>query len=88
MTDTRRNDLLMRLLDALERFYQHLSAVDDEGRRAFEEVAAWFDGTDPSDELGFEYLCAALELDPERIRESLSRRSAEIRGARIVPRKR
>jgi hypothetical protein len=88
MTETRRNDLLMRLLDALERFYQHVSAVDDEGRRAFEEVAEWFDGTDPSDEHGFEHLCAGLELDPERIRESLSRRSAEIRGARIGPRKR
>jgi hypothetical protein len=88
MTETRRNDLLMRLLDALESFYQHLSAVDHEGRRAFAEVAEWFESTDSSDEHCFEHLCAALELDPDRIRESLSRRSAEIRGARIAPRKR
>ena len=88
MTDERRNDLLVRLLDALERYYQHLSAADDEGRRAFDEVAAWFESTDAADADGFERLCVALDFDADRIRQSLARRSAEIRGARIVPRKR
>ena len=88
MTDERRNDLLVRLLDALETYYQNLSPVDDEGRRAFREVTAWFASTDKDDENGFERLCAALDFDADRIRQSLARRSSEIRGVKDVPPKR
>jgi hypothetical protein len=87
MTDERRNDLLMRLLDALECYYQHLSPADDEGRRAFEEVDAWFASTDAANEDGFERLCVALDFDADRIRQSLARRSAEIRGVKIPPKR-
>ena len=80
MTDERRNDLLVRLLDALERYYQHLSAEDDAGRRVFDEVSTWFNATDTDDRLAFERICVALGLDPAQIRRSLERRRAEIRG--------
>lgn len=88
MSDAKRNDLLIRLLDALERYYQHVSADDDDGRRTFREVAAWFESTDASDEASFEGLCAVLELDAAHIRRSLARRTSEIRRGLQAPRKR
>jgi hypothetical protein len=88
MTDTHRNDLLIRLLDELERYYQHVSADDDDGRRTFREVAAWFESTDTSDASGFERICKTLELDAAHIRCSLARRTGEIRRALFPPRTR
>ena len=88
MTDERRNALLVQLLDALETYYQNLSPVDDEGRRAFREVTAWFASTDKDDETGFERLCVALDFDADRIRQSLVRRSSEIHGVKSVSPKR
>ena len=88
MSDAKRNELLIRLLDALERYYQHVSAEDDDGRRTFRDVAAWFESTDTSDETGFERLCVVLELDAAHIRGSLARRTGEIRRGLHAPRKR
>ena len=87
MTEERRNDLLVRVLDALERYYTHLSADDDDGCRAFDQVSAWFESTDTSEQHAFERICSALDLDPEQIRRSLERRRVEIRGPRVVRRK-
>ncbi len=88
MSDAKRNELLIRLLDALERYYTHVSADDDDGRRAFRDVATWFENTDTSDEHGFECLCSVLELDATHIRRSLARRTSEIRRGLHAPRKR
>ena len=87
MTDERRNDLFVRLLDALERYYQHVSAEDDPGRHVFDEVSAWFESSDASDREGFEWICLTLDLDPRQIRTSLEKRRREIRGPRVVLRK-
>jgi hypothetical protein len=85
MTDERRNDLLVRLLDALERYYRHLSADDCVGRRAFDEISAWFASTDREDANAFERIAVTLDLDPAQIRRSLERRRTEIRGPRVGP---
>ena len=88
MNDQCRNVLLTRLLDALESYYRHVSAEDDDGRRAFRDVAAWFESTDSGDPYGFEGLCTALDFDAEQIRLLIASRRAEIRGGRVPPRKR
>ena len=86
MTDERRNDWLMRLLDALERYYQYLSADDCDGKRTFRETEAWFASEDRSDPNAFEAICVGLTLDPRNIRRSLEQRRGEIRGPRVAPR--
>jgi hypothetical protein len=85
MTGERRNDLLVRLLDALERYYQHVSDDDELGQRVFADVSAWFESTDTIDRHAFERICRALDLDPTQIRRSLERRRAEIRSGRVPP---
>ena len=80
MTDQRRNDLLVILLDALERFYTYVSSYDPQGRAIFQETSRWFADTDASDPRSFEYVCGRLGLEPGRIRESLVKRRAEITG--------
>ena len=81
MSNEQRNDILMRLLDALEQYYQYLSAEDDCGRRKLRDTEAWFANTDQSDPYGFEAVCAALSLDPHGIRRTLEQRRMQIRGA-------
>ena len=87
MSDEERNDLLLRLLDALERYYQNLSADDADGKRRFREIETWFESDDASDPEGFEAICAGLAFDPESIRRSLEQRRVQIRGPRVVARK-
>jgi hypothetical protein len=90
VTDVRRNDLLAVLLDALERFYTHVSDRDPDGRATFRETERWFSSTEASDPTSFEFVCSRLGLEPGRIRQSLVKRRAEILGEvlRITPRSR
>jgi hypothetical protein len=65
---------LFVLLDALERYYQYLPAEDVEGRRLFRDTERWFADAISKGPETFEGVCAALRLDPERIRQTLVRR--------------
>ena len=80
VSNQRRNDLLVVLLDALERFYTHVSDYDPDGRAVFRETERWFASTETNESQSFENVCARLGLDPNRIRESLVKRRAEILG--------
>jgi hypothetical protein len=88
--DLGRNDLLVVLLDALERYYKYAGATDEEGRHTFRETVEWFRSRERSHPRSFESVCTHLSLDPERIRTSLARRDAEVHGelAKLVPCKR
>jgi len=80
MTGAGREDLLIVLLDALERYYRHLSAVDAAGLAAFDEIVRWFVSTENVDPRAFESICAQRGIDPRRIRESLVRRRSAAWG--------
>jgi hypothetical protein len=80
MTDPTRNELLMVLLDALERYHANLTADDERGRREHQDTERWFANRDASDPSSFEAICADLAIDPGRIRQSLARRRGEVVG--------
>jgi hypothetical protein len=75
MAEDRQSRLLV-LLDALERYYTHLTAEDVEGRRLFRETEQWFADVASRGPQSFEGLCAEVGLDPVRIRDALARRHA------------
>ena len=74
-------DDLLRLLDALERFYAFYSADEGEARRILCETTRWLDATGSDDPGAFENVCARLGFDAVRIRASLRRRACERRTA-------
>ena len=80
MSGAGREDLLIVLLDALERYYRLLSAVDAAGLAAFDEIVRWFASTASVDLRAFESICAQRGIDPRRIRESLVRRRSAAWG--------
>jgi hypothetical protein len=80
MSQASRDDLL-RLLDALERFYAFYPADGDEARRVLCETTRWLDATGSDDPGAFENVCARLGFDAARIRASLRRRASERRKA-------
>lgn len=81
MNEPARNERLLTLLDAVERYYTYVSRCDDDERRIFRETASWFRSRDRSDRLSFERVCAHLAIDPDRIRASLLAGYADIHGA-------
>jgi hypothetical protein len=82
MTDATRNELLMVLLDAIESYYANLMSESARTRRELAQAEQWFANHDASDPSSFESICADLAIDPERIRQALARRRAELRGSR------
>ena len=82
MNDATRNELLMVLLDAIERYHANLLYEDERGRRELAEAERWFENRDVANPASFEAICADLKIDPERIRQALARRRDELRGSR------
>ena len=71
MADDEKHYARLTLLHALDRYWRFIKARDEEARRAFEAVAAWFAVSEESDPGSFVGICRRLSLDPERIRADL-----------------
>jgi hypothetical protein len=70
-------DPMLVLLDALEQYHANVGEMHGEGFRLFDEARAWFAAHDDKSPLGFQRICADLQLDPERVRATLERRRAQ-----------
>jgi hypothetical protein len=82
----RERRLVLAILEEAVRSYQHYAfATNRRGRRLFGETCEWFDSHDNTWIFSFENICYALDLDPDHIREGLTRwRQAQARR-RPVP---
>jgi hypothetical protein len=70
----RERRLVLAILEEAVRSYQHYAfATNRRGRRLFGETCEWFDSHDNTWIFSFENICYALDLDPEHIREGLTR---------------
>ena len=70
----RERRLVLAILEEAVRSYQHYAfATNRRGRRLFGETCEWFDSHDNTWIFSFENICYALDLDPEYIREGLTR---------------
>jgi hypothetical protein len=66
-----KHEARLTLLRALDHFWRLIRAKDEEGRRAFDAVAAWFADSDETDPRSFVGVCRRLSLDPARVRADL-----------------
>jgi len=75
------------LEEALRTFCGCASSSRRRDQRLFQEAAEWFDSPDASWPFAFEYICDALGLEPEWIRQLLrrwqARRTASVPPVRI-----
>jgi hypothetical protein len=70
----RERRLVLAILEEAVRSYQHYAfATNRRGRRLFGETCEWFDSHDNTWIFSFENICYALDLDPDHIREGLTR---------------
>jgi hypothetical protein len=70
----RERRLVLAILEEAVRSYQRYAfATNRRGRRLFGETCEWFDAQADPWVFSFENICHALDLDPENIREGLSR---------------
>jgi hypothetical protein len=70
----RERRLVLAILEEAVRSYQHYAfATNRRGRRLFGETCEWFDSHENSWIFSFENICYALDLDPDHIRQGLSR---------------
>lgn len=70
----RERRLVLAILEEAVRSYQRYAfATNRRGRRLFGETCEWFDAKDDPWIFSFENICHALDLDPDHIREGLSR---------------
>lgn len=78
MDDDEKRQGRLALLRAIDGYWRLVRAEDEEGRRAFDAIAAWFADPDETGRRSFVGICRRLSLDPERIRADLAPR----RGSR------
>ena len=64
------------LEEALRTFCRYAGSSGRRNQRLFREAAEWFDSSDASWPFAFEYICDALGLEPEWIRQLIRRREA------------
>ncbi len=70
----RERRLVLAILEEAVRSYQHYAfSTTRRGRRLFGETCEWFDNHDNTWIFSFENICYALDLDPDHIREGLTR---------------
>lgn len=62
------------LEDAVECYRKYAAAQDEEGRRLFQEAAAWVQSRDRRYLFSFENICELLGIDPDCLRAGLQRR--------------
>src|SRR5262245_54788159 len=83
----RERRLVLAILEEAVRSYQRYAfATNRRGRRLFGETCEWFDAREDTWIFSFENICHALDLDPEHIREGLTRwRETEARRRPVTP---
>ncbi len=70
----RERRLVLAILEEAVRSYQRYAfATNRRVRRLFGETCEWFDAKDDPWIFSFENICHALDLDPDHIREGLTR---------------
>ena len=70
----RERRLVLAILEEAVRSYQRYAfATNRRGRRLFGETCEWFDAQHDTWVFSFENICHALDLDPEHIRDGLTR---------------
>jgi len=75
--------VLAILEDAITTFQRHARDDSRRGKRLVEDVESWMAGAQSEDSFSFEVVCAALDIDPEYIRNGLLQWKAnELRSAR------
>jgi hypothetical protein len=84
----RERRLVLAILEEAVRSYQRYAfAANRRGRRLFWETCEWFAAREDPWIFSFENICHALDLDPEHIREGLTRwRQQHAPRQPIVPR--
>lgn len=75
--------MLAILEDAVTTFQRHVHSDTRRSRRLVEDVEAWMAGEQSEDSFSFEGVCAALDIEPEYVRQGLARwKVAELRQIR------
>ncbi len=63
--------MLAVMEDAVATYQRYATEASGRSRRLFEEAESWIDSTDTSWPYSFENICAALRVEPQRIRRGL-----------------
>jgi hypothetical protein len=75
--------MLAVLEDAITTFQRHVHSETRRSKRLVEDVEAWTAGSRDEDSFSFEEVCAALDIEPEYVRQGLARwKAAELRQVR------